>query len=179
MSENALIEELLANYLTMPDKDRAELDKLIDDRSAGVLWVPTAGPQLDAVNCTADVLLYGGEGGGGKTDLGLGMAFENHEKSLIVRKQYTDLTGLTDRAKEINGTEAGYNGSSPPRLKTSNGRVLNFAGVAKLGDEQHWQGRPHDCLPRAHGCNRVADHGEGLRSADSVRDHTARSCSRP
>ena len=146
MSETALIDELLFNYLKMPEGERAELDKLIEERSAGVLWVPTPGPQLDAVNCLADVLLYGGEGGGGKTDLGLGMAFENHQKSLIVRKQYTDLTGLTDRAKEINGTEAGYNGSSPPRLKTSNGRVLDFAGVAKLGDEQNWQGRPHDLL---------------------------------
>jgi len=90
--------------------------------------------------------LYGGEGGGGKTDLGIGIAIECHKKSLLVRRQYTDLTGLTDRAKEINGTDKGYNGSSPPRLKTVNGKIIDFAGVDKPGDEEKWQGRPHDLL---------------------------------
>ena len=146
MSENALIDELLANYLHMPPKERAELDALIDARSDGRLWVPTPGPQLDAARCQADVLLYGGSGGSGKTDLELGMAFTEHKKTLVIRRNYTDLTGLTDRAKEINGTDKGYNGSSPPRLTTVNGRVIDFAGVDKPGDEDHWQGRPHDLL---------------------------------
>jgi len=146
MSENALIDQLLANYQGLPADKRAELDKLIDDRSAGVLWVPTIGPQLDAVRCLADVLLYGGEGGGGKTDLGIGLAFTEHQQSLLIRRNYTDLTGLIDRAKEINGTDKGYNGSSPPRLRTVNGKVMDFAGVDKPGDEDHWQGRPRDLL---------------------------------
>lgn len=144
--EAALIEDLLVKYQNLSDEDKAKLNAEIDARSAGRLWLPTPGPQLDAVNCLADVLLYGGEGGGGKTDLGIGIAFEVHKKSLLIRKQYTDLTGLTDRAKEINGTDKGYNGSSPPRLKTINDKVIDFAGVDKPGDEDHWQGRPHDFL---------------------------------
>lgn len=144
--EAALIETMLARYQGMSDSDKAALNTEIDARSKGRLWMPTPGPQLNAVKCLADVLLYGGEGGGGKTDLGIGIAFECHLKSLLIRKQYTDLTGLTDRAKEINGTDKGYNGSSPPRLKTTNGKVIDFAGVDKPGDEDHWQGRPHDLL---------------------------------
>lgn len=146
MSEPELLDELLAAYQAMPEDQRAELDALVDQRSAGVLWVPTPGPQFDAVHCKADILLYGGSGGSGKTDLELGLAFEYHTHSLIIRKQYTDLTGLTDRAKEINGSDNGYNGSSPPRLRTVNGKVIDFAGVDKTGDEEHWQGRPHDLL---------------------------------
>ena len=141
-----LIDELLSNYLALPESEKAEMDRLLDERMAGILWIPTPGPQYDAVHCLADVLLYGGSGGSGKTDLELGLAFEHHIHSLIIRKNYTDLTGLTDRAKLINGTDDGYNGSPPPRLKTVNQKVIDFAGVDKPGDEEHWQGRPHDLL---------------------------------
>ena len=127
--EAQMIEDLLAKYVTLPDSEKEKINAEIDARSQGRMWLPTPGPQLEAVNCLADVLLYGGEGGGGKTDLGLGIAFELHKKTLIVRRQYTDLTGLTDRAKEINGTDSGYNGSSPPRLKTVNGKIIDFAGA--------------------------------------------------
>lgn len=143
---DALIDALLVRYRGMGDEERAELDREIDALSRDRLWFATPGPQLDAVKCEADVLLYGGSGGSGKTDLILGLAFTEHQRTLIVRKHYVDLTGLTDRAKEINGTDAGYNGSSPPRLKTVNGRLIDFGGLAKVGDEEHWQGQPHDLL---------------------------------
>lgn len=144
--ESALIDDLMVKYQDMPDEKKAELDQFVNDRSAGRMWFPTVGPQLDAVNCEADVLLYGGEGGGGKTDLILGLGFEYHKRTLIIRKHYVDLTALTDRAKDINGTDKGYNGSIPPRLTTTNGRIIDFGGLAKIGDEQHWQGNPHDLL---------------------------------
>lgn len=144
--ESALIEDLMAKYQDLPADKRAELDSFVDEQSKGRMWFPTVGPQLDAVNCLADVLLYGGSGGSGKTDLILGLAFEHHQQSLIIRKHYVDLTGLTDRAKKINGTDKGYNGSIPPRLKTINGKIIDFGGIAKPGDEEHWQGRPHDLL---------------------------------
>lgn len=144
--EGALIEELLEKYSDLPPARQAEMDKLVEERSQGRLWFPTPGPQLEAVNCKADVLLYGGSGGSGKTDLILGLAHTEHQRTLIIRKHYTDLTALTDRAKEINGTEKGYNGSAPPRLKTVEGRLIDFGGIAKPGDEEHWQGQAHDLL---------------------------------
>jgi len=91
-------------------------------------------------------LLYGGEAGGGKTDLILGLAFEHHQRSLIVRNQYTDLTGLTDRAKEINDTDKGFKGSSPPRLRTVNGKLIDFGALSEDGSEETWQGQPHDLI---------------------------------
>ena len=134
MPESAL-EVLLAQYQAMPEEQKAELDAIVDMRSRDRLWMPSPGPQYDARKCKADILLYGGEGGGGKTDLGLGLAFEDHEKSLIIRKNYTDLRGITDRAKEINGTDKGYNGSLPPRLTTvkhskTRTNVIDFGGLA-------------------------------------------------
>ena len=145
MSE-PLIDQLLEQYQNMGTAERKELDALIDARSQGKLWVPSPGPQHEAVYCEADVLLYGGSGGSGKTDLILGLAFEHHERSLLIRKHYTDLTAITDRAKEINGTDQGYNGSLPPRLRTVNDKIIDFGGLAKPGDEEHWQGQAHDLL---------------------------------
>lgn len=140
------IEELLEKYSSLDEGRKAELDALIDTRSEGRLWFPTPGPQLDAFYCEADILLYGGEGGGGKTDLGLGLAFTEHERSLVIRRQYTDLRFITDRAKEINGTDKGYNGSSPPRLTTVNSKIIDFGALSEEGSEEVWQGQPHDLI---------------------------------
>jgi hypothetical protein len=145
MSE-AAIDEMLASYQSMGATEKAELDALIDERSSGKLWVPSPGPQFEALHCEADILLYGGEGGGGKTDLGLGLAFEHHERSLIIRRQYTDLRGITDRAKIINTTDKGYNGSSPPRLVAVNKKIIDFGALSEEGSEEVWQGQPHDLI---------------------------------
>lgn len=107
-------------------------------------WIPNQGPQTDAYFSQADVLLYGGQGGGGKSDLGIGLAFTAHRRSLILRRKYANLGSLTERAIEINGSRDGFNGSPPPLLRTADGRYIQFAGNQHLGDEQDWQGQPFD-----------------------------------
>lgn len=108
------------------------------------IWVPNQGPQTDAYHSKADLLLYGGQGGGGKTDFSLGLAFTAHRRSLLLRRHYANLTGIIDRALAVNGSRNGYNGSPPPRLTTKDGRLIQFAGCQHLGDEQDWQGIPFD-----------------------------------
>lgn len=107
-------------------------------------WIPSPGPQTEAYRCEADVLLYGGQGGGGKSDLGLGLAFTAHKRSLILRRQYANLSALTERAVTINGTRNGFNGSPPPLLRTADSRYIQFGANQHLGDEQNWQGHPFD-----------------------------------
>ncbi len=80
------------------------------------------------------------------SDCGLGLAFTAHQRSLIMRRKYTDLSGLTERAIEINGTRKGFNGSAPPKLTTEDGRLIEFGAAQHVGDEASWQGRPHDLL---------------------------------
>lgn len=108
-----------------------------------VKFVPNAGPQTEAYYSKADILLYGGSGGGGKSALILGLALNEHKRSLIMRRQYTDLSALIDEAIKFNGTRKGFNGSSPPSLKTHDSRFIEFGACASPGDEQSWQGRPH------------------------------------
>lgn len=147
-----VLDEILERFRSLPPEQQAELRTLavkdIEERA----WVPTPGPQMDAYFSQADILLFGGQAGGGKSDIGLGLAFTAHQSSLILRRQYTDLSGLTDRAIEINGSRKGYNGSIPPKLRRHDGRLIEFGACARPGDEQSWQGRPHDLIVFDEGC---------------------------
>src|SRR5579871_6161671 len=64
-------------------------------------WRPLIGPQTLAYNSEADVLFYGGQAGGGKTDLLLGVAHTSHHRSIIFRREYPQLKGIEDRSQSI------------------------------------------------------------------------------
>lgn len=113
------------------------------DASVTQCFVPSPGPQTQAYHSKADVLLYGGQAGGGKSALLLGLALTAHRRSLIMRRQYTDLTAIIDECLRFHGTRDGFNGSSPPSLKTKDGRFIQFGACATPGDEQSWQGQAH------------------------------------
>ena len=140
------LDEVLSRLAALPAKERAEVEALATKATAGMRWLPSPGPQTDAYFSPAEVVLYGGQGGGGKTELLLGLAFTAHKRSLLMRRQYTDLGSLVERAIEINGGRQGFNGSPPPKLRTQDGRHIDFSAAAHPGDEQTWQGRPHDFL---------------------------------
>jgi hypothetical protein len=78
------------------------------------------------------------------SDLGLGLAFNEHRRSLIVRRRYSDIGALVERAVEINGTRNGFNGTPPPILRTVNGKFIQFGANQHIGDEQSFQGRSYD-----------------------------------
>lgn len=137
---------LAAKLAELPPEQRAELIASAKRLTAGWKWLPLPGPQSDAYFSQADITYFGGQGGGGKSDLILGLSLTAHQRSLIVRRQYTDLSALIDRCLEIHRTRKGYNGATPPRLTTEDGRIVDFGACARLGDEHHWQGQPHDLL---------------------------------
>lgn len=140
-----VLDELLAKYETLPEKGQAAFAEHIDRATGGLKWVPNPGPQTEAYFSKADVLLFGGEPGGGKTQLGLGLAFNCHERSLICRRQYTDLGFIIDSAIEIHGSRDGYSGQPPPSLNHAGG-VIDFGAAARVGDEHKRMGNPHDLI---------------------------------
>lgn len=142
------LEEILERLQALPAKDQEELQATAAKfvRANNLVWVPNPGPQTDAYLSKADILLYGGEAGGGKTDLLLGLAFCAQQRSLLMRREYTDLGALTERAIKVNGSKDGFNGSAPPKLATKDGRRLNFGAAKNIGDEEAWQGQAHDFL---------------------------------
>lgn len=131
------IEELL-EYLT--PEERAELlDLLAQDTR---LFKPDAGPQTEAWDCEADVMGYGGAGGGGKSFLICGLALVAHRRSLILRAQKVQTQKFVLDFTKMLGTKDGY--SSQTSTWTHDGRIINFGGLDLAGDEEKWQGWDHD-----------------------------------
>ena len=140
-----IIKELTAKLDAMDPDARAEIDRIIDEKMGDAIWVANAGPQLQAFYSRADWMLYGGAGGGGKTDLIAGLALTQHTRSLIVRPQYTDLGSIIERVVKIAGTTNGLNKSPPAQFKYE-GRVIDFGAASDLEHAASWQGNPHSLL---------------------------------
>ena len=105
-------------------------------------WHPQDGPQSAAYNSDADIIGYGGAAGGGKTDLGLGLAFNKHYRSVIFRRTYPLLEGIEARGKEIFGNDK-YNGSLH-RWLWDDGKSIRLASLQYEDDKKNFQGRPFD-----------------------------------
>lgn len=138
----AHLQEIIEKLRALPPEKLEELHAA--RRADARKWFPTVGPQREAYHSKADVLLYGGSGGSGKSELGLGLAFTAHERSLILRREYVNLHGLIDRALQINGSREGFNGASPPRLRLPDGRQIVFGANEHEDDVKAWQGVAFD-----------------------------------
>lgn len=136
-----LVAELQDVIRGLSPEKRAELVEAARPRLAQ-RWLPNPGPQTQAYLSEADLLLYGGAAGGGKSDLLLGLATTRHRESAIFRRAYRDLAGMERRLLDINGGNQGYNASDMV-LKRDN-RLLEFGALEKPGSEFSWQGRRHD-----------------------------------
>jgi hypothetical protein len=134
----------LERYLTPTERD--ELAELIEADIAEYTWRPLPGPQTMAYESTADVIGFGGAAGGGKTDLAIGMALNQHHRAQMFRREGPQLVGIIDRLAEIVGSRDNINGK--PTVYWDDGRDLKveFNSVPNLGDETKYQGRPKDLL---------------------------------
>lgn len=99
------------------------------------------GPQTEAYFCKADELLYGGEAGGGKSDLLVGLSITSHQRSLVLRRTNKEAEKLFDRYEDILGTVQGKNTKQGWRLP---GRVIDIGGCQLESDKQKRKGIPHD-----------------------------------
>lgn len=111
-------------------------------------WLPQPGPQIDAFEHEADEMLYGGAAGGGKTDLIVGLSLTAHERTVVFRRQSTDLEGLWERLVEVAepaGKVASQN-SVKKKMTTTDGRLIEMGHLEAPGSEKTWQGRPHDLI---------------------------------
>lgn len=77
------------------------------------------------------------------TDLMLGVAYHNHDNSIIFRKEYPQLKGIIDRSKTILRNIGKYN-STEKVWKLYNDKKIEFGAVGVNGDEEKYQGRAHD-----------------------------------
>lgn len=128
----------------MSTEDKKFIASLVNDKR--FLWMPHPDniPQQMAYKSQADIIGYGGAAGGGKTDLAVGKALTQHKKTMILRREATQLPAIIDRFTTILGSRDGYNGAE--RIWRLADRQIEFGSVPHLGDERKYQGRPHDLL---------------------------------
>lgn len=99
-----------------------------------------------AINCLADELLFGGAGGGGKSEAMLGIAgFGPHQRAIIFRREYVELKALISRGNVIYNKVARYN-NVEKTWKFKDGRTVELGAVQHLGDEVKFQGQAHDLI---------------------------------
>ena len=142
------LETLIDHIDRMPADERVALQKQLDE--AGVLdqfsvWRPQAGPQTEGYFSKADLTLYGGAAGGGKTDLIAGLALFAHHKAAIFRQSLKSLKGLSERMNTLmRQAGMGKISGNPPRWTGPDERLIEFGHLGLPGAEEDWQGRDHD-----------------------------------
>lgn len=111
--------------------------------------MPQAGPQTMFMASPADIVIYGGAAGGGKTYALLLEGLRHKDVkgfgSVIFRHNYNQITaegGLWDASQKIFSKVEGAQPRKTPKLhwKFSSGVRLNFAHIERDEDLQSWQG---------------------------------------
>jgi hypothetical protein len=137
------LEAMEAKIRAMPAAKREALRRELAP-TINRAWLPQPGPQQDAYYCDADETLYGGAAGGGKTDLLLGLATTQHQRSVIFRRQSIDLATIWRRFQAIVTGRAIKQNESTKKAQLSDGKFVEFGHLEKPNSEKGWQGNAHD-----------------------------------
>ena len=137
------LDEVLQRLAALPDDRRAEAEAEALELTKDRLFTPNPGPQTEAYYSLADETFYGGGAGGGKSALLCGLAIEEHDRSIVFRREYPQIKGLIDEVARIIGTRRGYN-SQEKLWRLPRGNKLEFGSVQHEDDKEAFQGRPHD-----------------------------------
>lgn len=140
------LKEVLATLEALPeDAKKAVIEEALAG-TKGMRFVPLPGPQTEAYLSPADVLLFGGQAGGGKSFLLVGLASQEHQRAIIFRREASQTDGLVESGRQIIGDTARFNGSEAGEWNWPDGRTLKLAGMKEAGDWNKHAGRERDFI---------------------------------
>lgn len=137
-----LLDDILARYDALPKQVQEQIARDAAEATKGRYFIPNPGPQMEALRCEADELFFGGSAGGGKSALLCGTAVDDHDRSIIFRREYPQIKGLEDEVAGMIGTRSGYN-AQDKIWRLPNGNILEFGSVPHEHDVEKYQGRAH------------------------------------
>lgn len=142
------LQDVLAAYEALPKAKQKKIQKDALKLTANMPFVPNPGPQTDAWFCKADELFYGGSAGAGKSALICGLAVNEYNPALLLRRESAQAGTLVSEIKRILGPDhkakfaaTSVNGGGVWTLP--NGGSIEIAGVAHEDDKEKYQGRAH------------------------------------
>lgn len=138
---NELLE--LTGFLPAEEREAVFQDALA--QTSTMRFVPNPGPQTEAYLSMADVLLYGGQAGGGKTLLELGWGVNEARNGIIFRRERTQTDGLEKEGKKIIAATASFNGQDL-EWNWGDGKALKLAGMKDPDSWQDHAGRERDYM---------------------------------
>lgn len=141
--ESLTEEEAEALFTSLPPSELKAFDEELSEATKPWRFKPLPGPQTMAYHSKADVLLYGGQASGGKSYLLMGLASQEHTRSIIFRRESSQTDGLEEAGKAIIGDSANYNGTDK-EWKWGAARSLKLAGMQLPDDWNKHAGRERD-----------------------------------
>jgi len=145
--------ERLIGALAPDQRLRLEAFPVVSEQ-LGRKWLPNPGPQRAACDSLADELFFGGEAGGGKSDILMGLAVTAHRNALLLRRTNREAAKFIKRFAEMVGHRKGWSGQRS--IFTLPGRSVEFGGCQLEDDKQKYKGDPHDLI----GFDEIADFSE-------------------
>lgn len=141
----SMLDDILARVAQLPQAERDAVAKDAVTLTAGMRFIPNPGPQTDAYLSKADVLLYGGQAGGGKTMLEIGWGVNEAESGIIFRRGRNQTDGLEKEGKNLIGQTARFNGTDLEWTWPA-GKTMKLAGMQLPDDWNDHAGRERDYM---------------------------------
>lgn len=132
----ALLDDIIDRVKGQSPATRKRIVEEVNAATKHMAWVPNPGPQTQAYLSDADILLYGGQAGGGKSQLTLGWAANEAQVGIIFRRELSQTDGLERDGKIIIGDSASFNGTDL-EWSYADGKTLKLGGMK---DADSWQG---------------------------------------
>ena len=145
MTQSNLADELLGKFDQQPAPEKKQSLAAVRKSTQHMLWTPTAGPQTNGYLSDADLLHYGGQAGGGKSQLLLGWGANESMDGIIFRRALTQTDGLESDGKAFIGDRASWNGYDHEWTWKS-GKTLKLGGMREPDSWMDHAGRERDFI---------------------------------